>query len=629
MGNRREAVCSKLPLIFGGLLFLFFSANPLASLAQKDSLHVKPSAPDEGAWLYDSLYKKSRKSLLGRTLYDLLFMDPDHGTSGVDSLKTERNVEVFLPYKGFRIRNVRIKSIDLFGQTVYDTTMRKIPGIERVANSIHVNTRHFVIRENLLFKPGQTVNPVLLGNNERLLRRLSYVRDARIVLRPVPGQMMEVDAEVIVQDVWSLSVGARFSNAQSWALSFNHRNILGIGQALDSDINADLNENQKWGYQGVYQVSNIRGSFVDMQLEYATRYDRLIYSAEFKRPYTIPEIKTIGGVNWANARLVQDVYPFDSLYDNLSYHKVDVRVWGGRVFNFKGSQNENKAQLVVSGSYSNENFLRRPFAPNQDSLYFFWDKQRALLRLYVNKQNYYKNNFIFDFGTTEDIPYGFGVGATLGKEFSEFGDRWYTEIDVAKSFYSKKNGYLYLRTGFSTFWNGSKMEQGEWRVSASAFSKYFKLGRFGLRNFANLDHLVGLRRFPLEKLELSSLYNLGGLGEDENSYGTRRFRAGGTSQLYTPWGFLGFRVAFFAFAELGSVSDGGRLFSNGNSIFAGFGGGVNVGNERFVISNFQIRFGFYPIVPPGASMTNFQVTGGGNFGFGSFTDIEPGVTSFR
>ena len=73
------------------------------------------------------------------------------------------------------------------GKTVGDITIeRRHPfdsdgnWLERTGNKIHMLTRDRVIRRDLLFKPGDKIDPQLIVRNKQLLRSRPYISDVDI-----------------------------------------------------------------------------------------------------------------------------------------------------------------------------------------------------------------------------------------------------------------------------------------------------------------------------------------------------------------------------------------------------------------------------------------------------------------
>lgn len=77
----------------------------------------------------------------------------------------------------------------------------------RLANRWHVETRPEIIRQHLLFQPGDRYSRRRADESARLLRDLRYLYDARI--EPVHYGDDRVD-RVTTRDVWSLNPGISF-----------------------------------------------------------------------------------------------------------------------------------------------------------------------------------------------------------------------------------------------------------------------------------------------------------------------------------------------------------------------------------------------------------------------------------
>ncbi len=85
----------------------------------------------------------------------------------------------FNVYGGKQIRYIYYNQLKVFGTTIEDTSV--VPSkLIRFANMLHYDTRVWMIRQSLFFSEGDTVNAYKLVDNERYLRRLPFIQDARI-----------------------------------------------------------------------------------------------------------------------------------------------------------------------------------------------------------------------------------------------------------------------------------------------------------------------------------------------------------------------------------------------------------------------------------------------------------------
>ncbi len=119
-------------------------------------------------------------------------------------------------------------------KNVFDTTQ---PGenksLFRLANRLHIITRDSVIRQQLLFRSGDKYSKRLLEESERLLRRNSYLFDAKITA--VRFENGVVDINVWTRDLWTLLPGfsvSRSGGENRSRVSISERNLVGTGVTL-------------------------------------------------------------------------------------------------------------------------------------------------------------------------------------------------------------------------------------------------------------------------------------------------------------------------------------------------------------------------------------------------------------
>ena len=73
------------------------------------------------------------------------------------------------------------------------------------------------------------------------------------------------------------------------------------------------------------------------------------------------------------------------------------------------------------------------------------NKSDILSSIAFSRQQYYRVNYLNEFGKTEDFPYGFLLKLTGGYSFAEFHDRTYTAIKVAYGGVLKRSSLYWFR----------------------------------------------------------------------------------------------------------------------------------------------------------------------------------------
>jgi hypothetical protein len=103
----------------------------------------------------------------------------------------------------------------------------------RLANRLHIRTREWVIRRELLFGPGSCYDPFLLNETERLLRSYDFL--ARVDVFPVAQPDGSYHVIVATRDDWSTRLDVRFGSSDGFGLEgvrIAEDNILGTGQSV-------------------------------------------------------------------------------------------------------------------------------------------------------------------------------------------------------------------------------------------------------------------------------------------------------------------------------------------------------------------------------------------------------------
>src|SRR5580704_3449547 len=137
--------------------------------------------------------------------------------------------DAVLEAAGATIGRVEIATRNIFDES----DPREANGLFRLADRLHIRTKHATIQAQLLFASGDRYLARKLAETERVLRLLPYVYDARIV--PVHYADGKVDIRVITNDVWTLSPGISFGRTggtNDTRFNLQDTNFLGWGKTL-------------------------------------------------------------------------------------------------------------------------------------------------------------------------------------------------------------------------------------------------------------------------------------------------------------------------------------------------------------------------------------------------------------
>jgi hypothetical protein len=567
------------------------------------------------AILLDSLKIKASKYLLTKKLYGLLIVSP--GPSSQKNISKSSEAD-YLQYSGKRIRNIEIQRLDVFGSNIYNPLISNPNKIENILNKTHLNTNEFIIRKNLLFSEGDTISPLRLSDNERILRTLPFINDSRIIVVPVSDD--EADIVVITRDVYSLGASIDYSSLRKGTVSIFEKNLLGLGHEFRLDIPFDTNLPDSPGFGLSYKVDNISKSFINMNIFYFNGLGRKNYGFSLDRKLISYTTKYGGGISISEMFTTEDLGTLP-VPEPLKYNLQDY--WLSRSFLLN---KEKVTRLIFGARYTNNNVFDHPLIL-PDSYFNLQQYKMFLGSAAISIQKYYKTNLIYGYGRTEDIPYGGLLNLTIGREINEFKYRFYTGINLSAGQSIKSIGYLYFSTGFSTFLHDGITEQGQLQLRTNFFSNLLYLGNYRIRNFIKVDYTRGFDRYSDEYITFRHENGFSGFSNDTIK-GTQRLTLSLESVFFSPKYFYGFRFAFFAFADLGYLSGTNEMVSVGG-VLSGVGLGLRVRNDNLVFNTLQIRLGFYPNLPQFSKVNYLDISGEQMLKPDNFDPGPPSILTYR
>lgn len=567
---------------------------------------------------YDSLKIKASKSLITKKLYDFVIIT--HDTTKKKIIKGTSDAG-YISHSGKRIRHIEIQRLNVFGVNINDPASDNPKDIENILNKTHVNTNEKIIRKNLLMAEGDTISPLTLSDNERILRELSFIDDARIIVVPVSDD--EADIVVLTKDVYTLGASYTYRGLNRGKLSIFEKNILGIGHEVGFDIPFDTKISDYPGFGVHYIVSNMWKSFVDLNLFFADGLGKTNYGFSLNRNLVSSTTKYAGGITVMQMATTEDL---DTLPvpEPLKYNLQDY--WISRSFMIN---KENVSRIILGIRYTNNNVFDRPYIL-PDSYYNIQKYRLYLASAAFSIQKYYKTNLIYSYGRTEDIPYGGMLKITAGSEYNEFNQyrlRRYigTEISAGKSI--DNLGYFYASAGYASFLNGQQPKQGLFSLNMNYFSNLMNVGKNKVRNFLYVNYTRGFDRNTDEYLGFKKGNGFSGFRNDSVN-GTQRLSVSLESVLFSPVNLIGFRFAFFGFTDFSFLSGSNEAIVTGYSLTS-LGLGIRIRNDNMIFNTLQIRFSYYPNPPYYSDINHVVISGEQLLKPNNFEPGPPSIIPFR
>ncbi len=546
-------------------------------------------------------------------------------SAGAPEEEPRQGVKDFIPWEGKIIRDIHYTQGGLFAGG-FDSQGHSSGGMGQVAGFFHFNTNPRVIRNNMLVTPGDRIDPFILAENERILRKLPYLEDAQIFVFENKLDPEYADLVVVTKDRWSRGFDVDMSDIDKGHIDIYDRNILGRGQEMQGRILLDGSEDKHIGFGTTVSIQNAGGSFINTRLNYTDAFDNRSFHIKTGRNFITPSMKYAGGAEFLSASLLDDFQFPDTIFLNqsLNFHEYDY--WLGRSFLLDSRGRPTRRNIYITTRFNRHLFFDRPQVHGR-ARHSYHNRNLYLASLILTRSAYLKSNYIYEFGPTEDIPVGSVLEVTGGYEDNQFYQRFYAGFAISHSNFIEGTGYLSTSVSAGTFFNNNVREQGVIRLNSSGFSGILHMNRFLLRQFLSIDYTLGIRRFDDEAISISNRRGIRGMRSDELS-GTSRFTIQSETMFYARKSWYGFRYAIYGMADLGWIGNGEKLFLP-DDFYSGFGIGLRVRNEHLVLPTLQFRIAYFPRIPEHARTRLFYIISEKSGLFDRFTVSAPDILPYR
>jgi hypothetical protein len=571
---------------------------------------------------YNNLQQRAWKSKFLTELHRLVFISYD--TSHHVKIPQESHIR-FLKFKGKRIRSINFIGLDVFGQSVNDSTQKYSNWFENAANKIHIYTRNSVLRKLLLQKEGDVINPFLLAENEHIIRDLPYISDVKFILLPDSQDNDFVDIVILTQDVYSVGFIFQPLNISSTKFGVYNINLWGLGHRQSNMFMIDPMKKEQLRYvEGHYRIENIDGLFMSGELHYTNYTDKKSIGVDLTRKFITSDTRVAGGLSYSHNN--------ETLRDNdfiLMNSKYDLlNTWVGYAFPFHSKKKDTtyNNRFVTTISMDKIQYGFRNIVTQTD--YLRAKNQTILISgLSYTSNAYYRDNLLFGYGSSEDIPYGKLFGIQGGYSFEELYNRYY--VDAYYSAGNRINNFGYINYSIESggYIHSGVFEDGILKSKLSLASQLYTHGAHHFRHYINLTYVRGINLSGSERIIINDKYGIRGL-KSEILTGTQKLSMNFESVMFSPVYILGFRFSTFGFLDVGFIGSESKPILN-QQMYSGLGIGIRIKNENLVFNTFQLRFAFYPLEPERSNRFSVDVSDVPSASFSDFTVKQPQVISFE
>ncbi len=520
--------------------------------------------------LYDSIASKSQRRTLSRLFYNMLFTTPT-----VDDGKVVDESLPLRPFEGRTIGEITILRNNIFDMYETDTRFR------RAANNMHVKTRERVIGFDLLFRPGDRLDPEVIVRNKQLLRSRPYIADVEIEVVPRPDDSSVVDIVIRTRDSWTITADAALRSDKRTMVALSDANILGTGTLLRLETNFNRSTFGYGGNMVEYEVPNLVGTFVEARLRAGRNFKFTTLDIDLRKEFVQPTDYKMGATY---SVMKQDRYMVEQ-DTSLLMKERNLDLWGG----YSRYHPDIAASIYLTGHYNSRRFDIRPEV-GRDLHPALHQSDMLLAAVGLYREKFLTANMIYGFGQREYMAEGLRTEISGGYVWGEFGDALYLGTAYKQGAFTKWGYFM----GSVSLGGYRESVSGEWGrfaadVNAGWFSNLIRTRRCHVRQFANLHYTQGWHRAAGSDESLRFTDDNGLKSLTEHHIGTSRMALNTETVVFTPLEPWGFRIALFGFADFGLLGYERNPFAN--SFFTTLGIGARLRNERLIFSTIQIRLG--------------------------------------
>ncbi len=446
-----------------------------------------------------------------------------------------------------------------------------------------------LVKKELLFRSGDVLNPILIRDSEKRLRKGANLDDAEIVITPVAGSD-EVDVMVIATQKWNLNIGANLRLDQlSGGLEVE--NFLGLSHSFDLDAGLRPDLDNPIDLEAEYDFHNFLGTGFDLYGVVSFEFERQIYGFEVEKKFASSYTKWAGHATsyWYRNRL-NEYKPGESPW--LKHNEQDF--WLARAFSLpKLCRANSNLQLITSVRAFRLQYHKTAVADHQVAEYPNERFYMASLGLANRKDHVEKD--VFYFGISEYLPIGANASFVGGVEYMDgLKTRFYSGALANYAVALDRIGYNFTQVSYGGFIGPNGYDQINLSINNRYFTKYVKLRKWGFRQFAYATLDLGFNRPVGYESNINKGKGIKGF-DSERLKGSKKMVLNLESVFYNNRQILGFKGSGFIFADFAMLGRHNHISSIAKSnLYQGYGFGIRLNQKALGISFIELSLGFYP-----------------------------------
>ncbi|HEY7884913.1 MAG TPA: hypothetical protein VIC08_08220 [Cellvibrionaceae bacterium] len=462
---------------------------------------------------------------------------------------------------GLTIANIHTIQVDVFDETNPDENN----SIYRFLNRLHINTKDYVVINQLLFAEGEPVDASRIYETERLLRTRGYLTGAFIVPEVICDE--QVGLAVVTRDSWSLDVEVSFSHGggdTSSGFGISDDNLLGTGIGLSIGYEQDAERN---GIRYTFATDHLLNTRLATHLSYADTSDGKNIIANLEQPFYSRLAPWAAGISYSDVTEAKIIRASDEVINEFRHENLWQEVYYGRAVHISkiATQRVLVGYTEEQDRFSANENTQLGFPPDRKASYP-WVEYQYLEDRYTTYRN------LNQIQRTEDVPLGITFSMRVG--YGKAGPSYHGDVlryigSYQHIFNIKDDNLLSVNVGV----NGRDHSDSNSNDSAiwSSQVAYNYMVTPKHRWYTSLRYAAGQDLEQYEELTVGGINGMRGYPTDFQR-GNKRAIATIERRYYSDWHWFNLvRVGAVAFVEVGKAWDGPTTENSPTLANVGFG----------------------------------------------------------
>lgn len=503
----------------------------------------------------------------------------------------------YLPYQGRVIRNIRIQILPPYGVSLDEPEKYQPNKLQKLANKMQLKTLEWVVKNDLQFKEGDTIEAIDFSDTEKLFWERANLKDFKIEVTPVDSGNY-ADVLILARDRWSwnLKSAPAFDNVTFGVVLSN---FLGFPHSITQTVSLNFRADNFYLVEGVYRYNNIVRTKINFLSYY--NYSRIATEggAGFEKKFQSADDRWAGCILFdvvdSKARQTSKFGPIIST-NTLT---LNTDIWFARSFVLKKSKteiNDEYFRIITSARVFRTDYLKRPYLFAPDNLQQFLNGMFVLGGIGFSSWDYYFDRMVYNLGNGEYFSKGNSLSFIMGMQYDEkLKHRVYLGFKFNHGVYLNKAGYLFAEMNYSAYMKPKERGQGLIKLKGTFYSKPLTLKKWYARHFFSAAAYVGINQVSGRENIVNHLNGLTGVYFDA-------LRGNITSVLnyevafYPTFKVFGLTSNIFAFTDLAITAGSATVNAAPTRVYPSAGFGLRVRNLEFAWGYIELSFSYTPVL---------------------------------